>query len=225
MRSMDCSAFNGLSGRETWQVRRKPGKLGRNVINSQFSGGNHVRKARYEPSVSKQVQFGVTAGGGCASRGLFREHAPLNAQILYGSITGTVSDKTGAVIPGVTVTITNQGTGESASLPLTDWALTCFSTCCRECIPYPFRPRETLPGATVKDIQVEVNRQVRVDITLQPATVSTQITVTEAPPMLQTETAEVNSEISQTQLSQMPMTSSQGRSFQALYTLIPARRS
>jgi hypothetical protein len=34
-----------------------------------------------------------------------------NAQILYGSITGTVSDKTGAVIPGVAVTLTNQGTG------------------------------------------------------------------------------------------------------------------
>ena len=33
-----------------------------------------------------------------------------HAQILYGSITGTVTDKTGAVIPGVAVTITNQGT-------------------------------------------------------------------------------------------------------------------
>ena len=65
----------------------------------------------------------------------------------------------------------------------------------------------------------------RVDVTLQPASVSTQITVTEAPPALQTETAEVNSEISQTQLSQMPETSSQGRSFQALYTLIPGAAS
>ena len=59
-------------------------------------------------------------------------------------------------------------------------------------------------GFTEKDIQIEVNRQVRVDVTLQAASVSTQITVTEAPAELQTETAEVNSEINQTQLSQMP---------------------
>ena len=45
--------------------------------------------------------------------------------------------------------------------------------------------------------------------------------MTDAAPELQTETAEVNSEISQTQSSQMPMTSSAGRNFQALYTLIP----
>lgn len=34
------------------------------------------------------------------------------AQILYGSLTGTITDKTGAVIPNVSVTVTNQGTGE-----------------------------------------------------------------------------------------------------------------
>ena len=47
------------------------------------------------------------------------------------------------------------------------------------------------------------------------------MTVTEAAPELQTETAEVDSEINQTQLSQMPLTSSQGRNYEALYTMIP----
>ena len=39
--------------------------------------------------------------------------------------------------------------------------------------------------------------------------------------MLQTETAEVNHEISQSEISELPITSTQGRNFQALYTLLP----
>ena len=35
----------------------------------------------------------------------------LNAQVLYGSVVGTVADQTGAVVPGATVTITNVQTG------------------------------------------------------------------------------------------------------------------
>jgi len=34
------------------------------------------------------------------------------AQVLYGSLTGTVTDKAGAVIPNVAVTIANQQTGD-----------------------------------------------------------------------------------------------------------------
>src|ERR1035441_3442836 len=52
-------------------------------------------------------------------------------------------------------------------------------------------------------------------------TVSTEVTVTEAAPELQTESGEVNAEISQTEIAELPITSSQGRSYQALYTLIP----
>ncbi len=76
-------------------------------------------------------------------------------------------------------------------------------------------------GYTQKNISVSVNQQVRIDVSLSPATVSTQITVTEAAPELQTETAEVDSEINQTQISQLPITSSKGRNYEELYTLIP----
>ena len=37
------------------------------------------------------------------------------AQVLYGSLTGTVTDKAGAVIPNVAVTIANQQTGDLRS--------------------------------------------------------------------------------------------------------------
>ena len=37
------------------------------------------------------------------------------AQALYGTIAGTVTDDSGAAIPGATVTVTNQGTGLEVS--------------------------------------------------------------------------------------------------------------
>src|SRR2546428_5467704 len=37
----------------------------------------------------------------------------LNAQVLYGTVVGTVTDQTGAVVPGATVTITNVATGQA----------------------------------------------------------------------------------------------------------------
>lgn len=37
---------------------------------------------------------------------------PLRAQSIYGTITGTVSDQSGAVVPGATVLLKNAATGE-----------------------------------------------------------------------------------------------------------------
>ena len=148
-----------------------------------------------------------------------------NAQVLYGSITGTVTDKTGAVIPDVTVSITNQGTGEVRGAVANGTGTFTLLDVLPGTYSVSVARKGSFGGFNEKDIQVDVNRQVRVDITLQAATVSTEIKVTEAPAALQTENAEVNSEISQTELSQLPITSSEGRNFQSLYTLIPGASS
>ncbi len=156
---------------------------------------------------------------------LFFGSIAAHAQILYGSVTGAVTDKTGAVIPNVTVTITNQQTGEARSERAGGQGVYNILDVLPGVYTLSVNPTGNFGGFKQKDIQLEVNRQVRVDVVLAPASVSTQVTVNEAPPELQTETAEVNSEISQTQISQLPMTSSAGRSFEALYTLIPGAAS
>ncbi|MFY9852324.1 MAG: TonB-dependent receptor [Terracidiphilus sp.] len=145
----------------------------------------------------------------------------VNAQVLYGSITGAVTDTTGAVIPGAAVTLTNQGTGAVRSTTASGGGTYLLLDVLPGTYTVTVPAKGNFAGTSVKDIQIEVNREVRVDITLHPASVSTQVTVTEAQALLQTETAEVNDEISQTQFSQMPLTSSAGRNFEALYTLIP----
>jgi len=145
----------------------------------------------------------------------------LYAQVLYGSLTGTVQDKTGAIIPGTPVEITNQGTGEIREGKANGAGTYSFL----DVLPGVYTVSTPAAGNFApyaeKNVQIEVNRQVRVDVTLQTGTVSTQLTVTDAPPELQTESAEVNAEISSTEIGELPLTSSQGRTFQALYTLIP----
>ena len=144
-----------------------------------------------------------------------------HAQVLYGSITGTVTDASGAVIPAITVTVTNQGTGEVRTTKSNDQGAYNVLDVLPGSYTLSIAQSGGFAGYEQKDIQIEVNRQVRVDVTLHTGTVSTEVTVTEAAPELQTESGEVNAEISQTEIAELPITSSQGRSYQALYTLIP----
>ena len=143
------------------------------------------------------------------------------AQVLYGSITGTVADKTGAVIPNVPVTITNQATGEMRTEKANGDGVFNLLDVLPGNYTLSIPTAGNFAGFTQKGINLEVNQQVRVTVVLQPASVSTQVTVTEAPPELQTETAEVDSDINQVQISELPITSSKGRNYEELYTLIP----
>src|ERR1039458_3409438 len=101
----------------------------------------------------------------------------VNAQILYGSITGAVSDMTGAVIPGVAVTLTDQGTGAVRSTTADNSGNYLILNVLPGVYTVAVPAKGNFAGTSVKNIMVEVNRQVRVDITLKPASVSTQITV------------------------------------------------
>ncbi len=144
-----------------------------------------------------------------------------SAQVLYGSLTGTIKDRTGAVIPQASVTVTNQATGETRSV--TSNAQGDYRVLNLAPGPYTIavKPIADFAAYAQKNVAVEVNHEVRIDATLQPAGVATQVTVSTAPPMLQTETAEVNHEISQAEVENLPISSSQGRNYQSLYTLIP----
>src|ERR1019366_6796443 len=144
-----------------------------------------------------------------------------HAQVLYGSLTGTVTDASGAVIPAITVTVTNQGTGDVRTTKANGQGAYNVLDVLPGSYTLSIAQSGGFAGYQQKDIQIEVNRQVRVDVTMHTRTVSTEVTVTEAAPELQTESGEVNAEISQTEIAELPITSSQGRSYQALYTLIP----
>jgi hypothetical protein len=152
---------------------------------------------------------------------MFLASTAAHAQVLYGSLTGTVTDKTGAVIPNIPVTITDQATGASRTEKSNSEGNYNILDVLPGTYSLSIARMGNFGGYTQKNVSVEVNQQVRIDVSLQPASVSTQVTVNEAPPELQTETAEVDSDINQVQISELPITSSKGRNYEELYTLIP----
>ncbi len=155
--------------------------------------------------------FGLLVFGGSTAR----------AQVLYGTITGEVTDPTGADIPNAKITVTNQANGETRQTTTAGHGE--YTLPNLEPGPYTvsIAPNGAFGGYTQKNVAVEVNTVVRINAALQPASVSSEVTVDTSAPILQTETAEVNHQISSTELGQLPLTSSQGRNFQALYTIIP----
>ncbi|HEX7157858.1 MAG TPA: carboxypeptidase-like regulatory domain-containing protein, partial [Edaphobacter sp.] len=147
--------------------------------------------------------------------------SPALGQVLYGSITGTVTDATGAAVPNVNVTATDQGTGAARMVQSGSAGEYQIGNLLPGTYTVSIAATGNFGGFTQKNVALNVNQVVRVDVTLQAATVSAEVTVTAAPPMLQTDTAEVTHQISEAQISQLPITSSQGRNFQALYQLVP----
>jgi hypothetical protein len=145
----------------------------------------------------------------------------VNAQVLYGSLTGTLTDPSGASIPEASATLTNQGTAEARTI--TTSAQGEFSALNLPPGVYTLAVQQTgtFAGYIQKNIAINANQQVRVDVTLKLSSLTSEVTVDTSAPTLQTESAEVNHNISQSQVAELPITSSQGRNFQALYSLIP----
>ena len=143
------------------------------------------------------------------------------AQVLYGTLSGTITDASKAAVPNAPVTARDQGTG--ATREATTNAQGEFIIGDLQPGTYSVIINQTggFSKFTQQNIVVSVNQQSHVDIILQLASVSAEVTVSASIPMLQTQDAEVNHNITQSQLASLPVTSTQGRNFQALYTLIP----
>lgn len=144
----------------------------------------------------------------------------LAAQTLYGNLTGTVTDASNAAVPGASINARNLGTGLARS-SATDASGNYQFT---DLPPGNYSVVFTGGGfanSEVKSVPVGANQTVRIDATLKVGNVSQSVEVSTAPPALQTERADVNYEISPTQVQELPTTSTAGRNFQGLYRLIP----
>lgn len=141
-----------------------------------------------------------------------------NAQVLYGSITGTITDVSQAPVPKAKITAVDVGTGISKETTSDDRGGYLFSNLqagtYKVTISAP-----SFASMVAEGIAVEANTERRFDAKLEVAQVNQSITVDASTVALQTDRADVSNELRSTQLSQLPEPAT--RNFQSLFVLIP----
>lgn len=140
------------------------------------------------------------------------------AQVLYGSIVGTVVDPSDAVIPNAKISAVSKGTGavrETTADSGGRYSLV-------NVLPGTYDIRVTAQGfrtMTREGVQVTINMVTRVDLQLEVGTMTENITVSAATTLLQTDKSDVRTEITSREISNLPL--SNYRNFQSLLNLVP----
>ncbi len=140
------------------------------------------------------------------------------AQALYGSVTGAVADNSGGSIPGVSVTLTNEGTGLKLETTTDGEGLYTF----RNVLPGTYTLGATLQGFktfTQTGVPLTAGSIVRVNAMLEIGDLTETITVTSEAALLKTDKADVSVELKPKEITDLPL--NQYRNYQALMNLVP----
>jgi hypothetical protein len=144
--------------------------------------------------------------------------AHARAQAVKGSLVGNITDSSGAVLPGVLVTITEVNTNISYSTTANESGYYIFSNL----KDGTYRVSSELSGfkRIVRDgVDVPVNATVRVDLKMELGTVQESVTVIGASPLLQTDRADTGRIIESVHLQEVPL--GYNRNFQSMLITVP----
>ena len=141
----------------------------------------------------------------------------LLAQTATGSITGSVMDSTGGVIPGASVSVVSTATNQTRTAKTNDrgyYSITLLP-------PETYRLTVTMPGFSQllqSNIHLNVGDVLTINPTLQVGQTAQQITVMSQPSPLQTETSSLGQVISNKTIVDLPVN---GRNSYSFATLVP----
>jgi len=141
----------------------------------------------------------------------------LSAQLNTGRISGSVTDQTGGVIAGASVSVTDVARGETR--PLTTDSAGAYAA--PNLTPGSYTVHVTAPGFETVDRQnviITAGGDVRVDVSLQPGAQTQTVTVTEALPIINTTNAQTGGTLDQSQLANLPIN---GRNYRWQSTFVP----
>ena len=142
------------------------------------------------------------------------------AQVLYGTLTGSVVDASNAVVPNAKIEAVNTSTGVGRQ-PTAD-ERGAFQINDLQAGSYKVTISAPSFGTVVQEgVTILTNTIRRIDARLQVAQVSESVTISASALSLQTDRADVNNQITKTQVMNLPFGGAQGRNFQNLYKLLP----
>lgn len=153
----------------------------------------------------------LTMGAGLTPR-------TIEAQVLYGSIVGTVKDSSGAAAPGATVSVLNRETNQTRTAITNDDGGYNFPTVQSGTYDVKVTKDGFRPVAET-NLAVTNNSVARADLTLEVGAVTESVVVTGATQLLQTDRAETRSEIGTKTLTDVPVPP--GRNYQNLFVTLP----
>ena len=141
----------------------------------------------------------------------------IHSQTITASITGTVTDATGAIVPNAKVTATNTGTNltynatsnESGTynmvfLPVGNYTVSSET--------------QGFKKVTVGPFPLQVNQIARVDLKLEVGETTQSVEITDFAPILQTDSTETGETLNANKLTSLPLN---GRNFVALTLMMP----
>src|SRR5438874_3533309 len=141
----------------------------------------------------------------------------LQGQSTYGSITGAVTDPSGAAITDAQVTLTNLGTAEKRTQATGPDGLYTFVNL----IPGNYKVEVEKSGfkhITRTPVVVEVQQSAKIDVTLPIGQANETVEVTSETPLLQSETSSLGQVVEQRKANELPLN---GRNIYNLITLSP----
>jgi hypothetical protein len=138
-------------------------------------------------------------------------------QAVYGSVFGTVTDQSGATVPGATVTITNLGT----NVVETTKSNSDGNYNQTRLIPGTYSIKVEAPSfktSVIDTIVVNVDTATTANVQLQAGQVNEQVTIVAESPLLKTDRADVATTFEQRQVTDLPILD---RNFTKLILLTP----
>ncbi|MBS1814225.1 MAG: carboxypeptidase regulatory-like domain-containing protein [Acidobacteria bacterium] len=141
----------------------------------------------------------------------------LHAQSVTGSIYGTITDPTGASIPGATVTIVNVGTNDTLTAKTDNSGTFVFPVV----NPGTYKATATMAGfqtMTQNDLRLSANQNVNASFSMKPGEVSTEVSVDATAALVDTRESQLAQTIDQKRIVDLPLI---GRNAYDLVTLVP----
>lgn len=134
-----------------------------------------------------------------------------------GAISGTVTDSTGAAIPGAKVTVTNLGTNQSITINTSDDGA--FSATSLEPVKYSVLVEAAnFKTSVIPEVKVDTATTQTVNVVMDAGNITEKVTITADAPLLNTESGTTGKTITERQLEDVPLSN---RSVLDLATTVP----